>query len=176
MSQRPSESQGELTDQDIRELESPEVACSVDALLDFMEYYPETWGRKPVGSIVPLIKRHYDSAWLREYLSSFLSVPYFVEAPEIRAWLLKSGILVPGKGNIRLGTTFSPEVLQEYTDSKLSADLQSLRKSTQDEIIERVKTERPEMLPGLEEMFKKEDAQFMKTAYVSLLSRQWTPL
>lgn len=160
----------EVTDQDLRELESPEVACAVDALLDFMEYYPETWGRKPPGSIVPLVKRHYDEAWLRQYLSSFLSVPYFVEAPEIRAWLLKSGILIPGKGNVRLGVSFSSEALQAYTPSQLAADLHSLRKTTQDEIIERVKQERPEMVASLEDMFQKEDKQFAKTSYVDFCS------
>lgn len=154
-------------------MESPEVACAVDALLDFMEYYPETWGRKPVGSIVPLVKRHYDSDWLQEYLSSFLSVPYFVEAPEIRAWLLKAGILLAGKGNVRLGSNFMPDVLHSYSDAQLSRDLDSLRKFTQDEILERVKTERPEMVAGLEEMFRKEDVQFRKTAYVWSFSRLW---
>lgn len=166
MSTRSTEPRTELDEQDMREMESPEVACAVDALLDFMEYYPETWGRKPVGSIVPLIKRHYDSAWLQEYLSSFLTIPFFVEAPEIRAWLMKSGILLAGKGNVRLGTNFMSDVLRTYTDAQLSDDLQSLRKSTQDEILERVRAERPEMVAGLEEMFKKEDAQFVKTAYV----------
>lgn len=168
MSTRPSPDgeRTELVGQDLREMESPEVACAVDALLDFMESYPETWGRKPKGSIVPLPKRHYDSVWLKEYLSSFLSVPYFVESPEIRAWLLKAGIFVPSKGDSQRAVSFSHDALASYSKAKLTEDLDNLRKSTQDEVLERIRTERPELLAGMEQMMQREDAQLQKTAYV----------
>jgi hypothetical protein len=156
----------ELSEQDIRELENPEVACAVDALLDFMESCPESWGRKPKGSIVPLVPRHYDSDWLAEFLSCFLSVPYFVEAPEIRAWLLKVGIFSPHKQGVRKPESFSVEALQAYDESNLRDDLQSLRKVTQDEVLERVKTERPDLVERMEESMKKEEAQFLKTAHL----------
>jgi hypothetical protein len=163
---RSSEDQGEFTDQDFRELDNPEVACAVDALLDFMEAAPELWGRKPKNSIVPLVKRHYDSTWLAEFLSPFLTVPYFVEAPEIRAWLLKVGILVGGKGFSSGSTNFSVDALVSYDESLLADDLQSLRKVTQDEVLERVKDERPDVLEKIQEFMKREEVQFMKTAYV----------
>lgn len=167
MAARPAvdgEPKTELTEQDIRELECPEVACAVDALMDFMECFPETWGRKPRGSIVPLVPRHYGSEWLHEYLRSFLCVPYFVEAPEIRAWLLHVGILSAQKGH---PTTFSSSALLAYDESRLSEDLQTLRQRVQDEIIQRAKDERPDAVEHLQELMRREDTQAMKMMYVS---------
>ena len=171
MSSRPNLMAGpaDLSDQDIRELENPEVACAVDALMDFMETFPETWGRKPNGSIVPLPKRSYDSVWLSEYLCSFLSVPYFIEAPEIRAWLLKVGILQAGKGFGGAAASFSSEALMSYDAANLRADLQALRQITQDEVLQRVKEERPDVLDKIQELMQREEAQFMKNMYAPLL-------
>lgn len=157
---------GDLSDQDIRELENPEVACAVDALLDFMECFPESWGMKPKGSIVPLPKRQYDSVWLSEYLCSFLFVPYFIEAPEIRAWLLKVGILQANKGSAGPASSFSAHALLSYDEANLRADLQSLRQATQSEVLQRVKEERPDMLDKIEELMQREEAQFLKNMYV----------
>lgn len=157
----------ELSEQEKRELENPAIACAVDALLDFMEACPETWGRKPKGSIVPVVPRHYDSDWLAEYLKPFLAVPFFVEGPEIRAWLLKAGIFEANKGNSRSGTSFSLDALAKYDEGRLGADLESLRKSTQDEVLARVKQERPDMVEKIETMMQGEELQFSKTAYVA---------
>lgn len=154
----------------MRELENPEVACAVDALQDFMECFPETWGKKAKGSIVPLPKRHYDSVWLSEYLSSFLSVPFFIEAPELRAWLLKAGILQAGKGSSGNAASFSADALISYDDSNLRADLQSLRQVTQDEVIQRVKEQRPDVVDKIVELMQREESQFMKNMYVLLAS------
>jgi hypothetical protein len=162
----------DVSDQDLREMENPEVACAVDALMDFMECFPETWGQKVKGSTSKLpIQRHCDSDWLAEYLKSFLSVPYFVEAPEIRAWLLKVGILVAARGNTQAATRFDADALNSYNVDNLNKDLDALRKGTQDEVLARVKEERPEVLSQVEELMRREEHQFQKTQYVLIDKR-----
>lgn len=158
----------DLSEQELRELENPEVACAVDALMDFMETFPETWGgpipktNRP-AKVKVAYPKHFDSDWLSEYLKPFLSVPFFVEAPELKAWLLESGILVKNKGS---KAQLNFDRLASYDIATLPQDLEKLRKQTQDSVVSRVKEERPDILEQLLSVIKQEEAQFQKTAYV----------